>query len=120
MTSGSFFATLMPAALMPVAMICVVLCAAAPASAQDAARGMEVQCAAGRRFTLHVDDTRATIIWTEGRLTLERGTLSLGRYYRGPTAALIIDGDYVSFVPKGDRNWRDCHFMPRTGAIENQ
>lgn len=120
MTSGSFFASLMPAALMPVAMICVALLAAAPASAQGAARGMEVQCAAGRRFTLHVDDARATIIWTEGRLTLERRTLSLGRYYRGPTAALIIDGDYVSFVPKGDRNWRDCHFMPRTGAIENQ
>lgn len=50
MTSGSFFATLMPAALMPVAMICVALCAAAPASAQDAAQGMEVQCAAGRRY----------------------------------------------------------------------
>lgn len=105
---------------MPAALIGAILLAPSPASAQAATMDMEVQCAAGRRFILHADDERATIIWTGRKLTLERGALPLGRYYRSPTAALIIDGDYVSFVPRGDPNWRDCHFMPRTDGVENQ
>ncbi|WP_176596492.1 MULTISPECIES: hypothetical protein [Sphingobium] len=104
-----------PVALMPAA-IAISAMLAAPADARQPGIDAEVQCAAGRRFLLRADADRATIIWKEGQLTLERGTLTLGRYYRSPQAALIIDGDYVSFVPKGDGSWRDCHIMPKAAT----
>ncbi|AJR23795.1 MULTISPECIES: hypothetical protein [Sphingobium] len=113
MTCRSF-----PGALMPMAAIVAAAATLAPAGAQRPDADMEVQCAAGRRFSVRADADRATVVWKDGQLTLKRGAISLGRYYRSPRAALIIDGDYVSFVPRGDRNWRDCRLMPRTDVIE--
>ncbi|MFB9051297.1 hypothetical protein ACFFV8_21575 [Sphingobium indicum] len=113
MTCRPFFGALMPAAALWAA-----AATPAPAGAQGPATDMEVRCAAGRRFFLRADADRATIVWKDGQLTLERGALPLGLYYRSPRAALIIDGDYVSFVPRGDRNWRDCRLLPRTDAVE--
>src|SRR3546814_1233194 len=86
--------------------------------AQGPANDMGVGCAVGRRFFPRADADRGTIVWKNGQLTLERGALLLGLYYRSPRAALIIDGDYVSFVPRGDRNWRDCRLLRRTDAVE--
>src|SRR3546814_11706713 len=72
MTCRSFFGALMPAAALWAA-----AATPAPAGAQGPATDMEVRCAAGRRFFLRADADRATIVWKDGQLTLERVALPL-------------------------------------------
>ena len=85
----------------------VSLLAFCPALA-DRAMDVRVQCAGGRPFLLRLDPQRATIIVGNRRLDLQRKLSSLGQYYRNTEAVLIVDGDFIAFVPKEDREWRDC------------
>ncbi len=74
---------------------------------------VRVQCAEGRAFLLRLDPRRATIIVGNRRLDLRRKPSSLGQYYRNAKAVLIVDGDFVAFVPREDREWRDCRIDGR-------
>lgn len=68
----------------------------------------EVQCAVGRRFRFSTASERAVVEYEGRRITLPRRDLSIGQYYRSKDGALVIDGDFIAFVPRGDENWRDC------------
>jgi len=80
-----------------------------PISAQaKAAETINVVCAEGRGFQLQQDAEHATVSFEGRQISLERQPLPIGTYYRNQQAALVIDGDFVAFVPRGDSNWRDC------------
>ena len=71
-----------------------------------------VQCAMGRSFRFTADARQALVEIGARKMILARTDLPLGEYFRGKDCALIIDGDFVAFVPRGDERWRDCHLMP--------
>ncbi len=73
-----------------------------------AAETVDVICAEGRGFQMQQDGRRATVAFDGRKVSLEREPLPIGIYYRNQQAALVIDGDFVAFVPRGDTNWRDC------------
>lgn len=77
---------------------------------------MEVVCADGRGFTLVQEDERATVEVDGRRMMLDRQPLPIGVYYRSQQAALVIDGEFVAFVPRGDAGWRDCHMKDGASA----
>ncbi|MCC4252778.1 hypothetical protein LL251_10170 [Sphingobium naphthae] len=83
------------------------LLASRPALA-NGATDVRVQCAEGRAFLLRLYHKQAKVLVGNRRLDLRRKPSPLGRYYSNAEAALIVDGDFVAFVPKKDRQWRNC------------
>ena len=71
-----------------------------------------VQCAMGRSFRFTADARQALVEIGARKMILARTDLPLDEYFRGKDGALIIDGDFVAFVPRGEERWRDCHLMP--------
>jgi hypothetical protein len=69
---------------------------------------VRVRCEDGRYFLLRLDPQRATVIAEKRRFEMRRKESSLGQYYRGDKATLIIDGNFVAFVPSDDWGWKDC------------
>lgn len=68
----------------------------------------EVRCASGRSFRFSVADDVAIVEFENESLRLRRRDFSLGEYFGSDDGALVIDGDFVAFVPRDDRGWRDC------------
>ncbi|MBT2246012.1 hypothetical protein JQK15_21095 [Sphingobium sp. BHU LFT2] len=71
-----------------------------------------VQCAMGRSFRFTQTRDAALIDYEGRRIILARRELPVGTYFRSKDGALIIDGKFVAFVPRGDETWRDCRLMP--------
>lgn len=85
---------------------------APPAPASGEAQGEYlVQCAAGRSFRFTATSRQASIDYDGHRIILARTDMPLGTYFRGKEGALIIDGAFVAFVPRGDDAWRDCQII---------
>ena len=85
----------------------VILTLSSSAPAQTKAQ-IRVRCEGGRYFLLRLDPQHATVIAEKRRFEMRRKISSLGQHYRGDKATLIIDGNFVAFVPQGDWDWRDC------------
>jgi len=81
----------------------------ASAAGTDARERKQVTCADTRSFTILSDGKRAQVIWADRHATLPRKPSSLGERYESARAALIIDGAFVAFVPKGNSSWEDCY-----------
>lgn len=79
-----------------------------PATAQPAKAPVQVQCAGGRQFLLQAEYKHAWVRLGERQIDLVRKPSSMGQQYHGPEATLILDGDFIAFVPKNDTGWRDC------------
>lgn len=96
-----------------------IAAALGPASAEvRAADGVEVVCAGGRGFWMRPDAERATVEIEGRQILLERQPLPIGAYYRNRQAALVIDGDFVAFVPRGDTGWRDCRVKSSRQTVQ--
>lgn len=78
------------------------------ASGETASGDTLVQYAAGKSFSITIDSRRAVVKIGQRRMSLLRKDRPPGQYYRSEDAALIIDGNFIAFVPKGDESWRDC------------
>lgn len=85
-----------------------------PAWSEASNVGTVVRCAAGKSFTVQVSARRAIVQFGQKRMSLPQKDMPLGQYYRNADAALVIDGDFVAFVPKGDEGWRECRLSPQT------
>jgi len=81
----------------------------ARAAGDDSHERKQVQCAHARSFTIQSDGKRALVNWDNRHAALPRKASSLGERYENARAALIIDGAFVAFVPKGDSSWEDCY-----------
>jgi hypothetical protein len=80
-----------------------------PASASaEASAQMQVRCQGGRHFLLRFDAQRATVIAEKRRFEMRRKESPLGQYYHDRETTLIIDGNFVAFVPKDDWGWQGC------------
>lgn len=89
----------------------------APAWSETSNGGTLVQCAAGKSFTVQISARRAIVQVGQRRMSLPQEDMPLGQYYRNADAALVIDGAFVAFVPKGDSGWRDCRLnQPRAAS----
>lgn len=82
--------------------------ALAPAGAQPARHAERITCAGGRQFLLRLDGTHAQIQIGTQQLDLPRKPSSLSERYDNSDATLMLDGDFVAFVPRGDAGWQDC------------
>ncbi|NML91250.1 hypothetical protein HHL26_19610 [Sphingobium sp. TB-6] len=69
---------------------------------------LHVRCAKGRSFLLRIEGEQARVQLDTRQLTLFSRRSSLGRQFQSPLATLIIDEDFVAFVPQDDTGWRDC------------
>jgi hypothetical protein len=78
------------------------------ASAQPNKAPVQVQCAGGRQFLLQAEQRRAQVRVGQRQLNLVRRPSSMGQQYHSPQATLILDGDFIAFVPKNDAGWQDC------------
>jgi hypothetical protein len=67
-----------------------------------------VRCEGGRYFLLRLDPQQATVIAEKRRYEMRRKESSLGQYYHSTEATLIIDGNFVAFVPREDWDWQGC------------
>mgnify|MGYP003582730600 CR=1 FL=1 len=72
---------------------------------------VHVECAEGRSFELLISQEHAVVELKRRRLVLQRRPSSIGQQYRTREVTLIIDGDFVAFVPDDDLDWRDCHIV---------
>ena len=79
-----------------------------PASAQPTKAPVQVQCAGGRQFLLQAEHKHARVGVGERQIDLVRTPSSMGRQYQNAQATLILDGDFIAFVPKDDAGWQDC------------
>ncbi|AXB75522.1 hypothetical protein TQ38_018595 [Novosphingobium sp. P6W] len=77
-------------------------------SAQPTKAPVQVQCAGGRQFLLQAEQRRARVRVGERQLNLVRKSSLMGQQYHSPQATLILDGDFIAFVPKDDAGWQDC------------
>ncbi|MCI4592546.1 hypothetical protein MOK15_21030 [Sphingobium sp. BYY-5] len=77
------------------------------ASAETKAQ-IRVRCEGGRYFLLRLDPQRATVVAEKRRYEMRRKVSSLGQYYHSTEATLIIDGNFVAFVPREDWDWQGC------------
>ncbi|QHD65931.1 hypothetical protein GS397_01825 [Sphingobium yanoikuyae] len=77
------------------------------ASAETNAQ-VRIHCENGRYFLLGFAPRRATVIAEKRRYEMRRKESSLGQYYHSTEATLIIDGDFVAFVPRDDWDWQGC------------
>ncbi|WP_159981112.1 MULTISPECIES: hypothetical protein [unclassified Novosphingobium] len=83
--------------------------AAAPlALAQPRAPAERITCAGGRQFLLQTGASSARIQIGARQLKLPRKPSSLSERYAGSEGTLMLDGDFVAFVPRGDAGWQDC------------
>ncbi len=93
----------------------LLLMSANPAAAHPA-DFMQVKCAQGRSFFLRIEKKQAIIRSGAVQMRLDRRSSALGQQFESEAATLIIDGDFVAFVPKGDPSWRDCRIEAATEA----
>jgi len=78
------------------------------ANADRSSGDLHVRCAKGRSFLLRIEGEQARVQLDTRQLTLFSRRSSLGRQFQSPLATLIIDEDFVAFVPQDDTGWRDC------------
>lgn len=76
---------------------------------------VQVKCAGDRHFLLRLHPQGVEIVVDGRSFELSRRPSSLG-YYRSRDATLIIDGDFVAFVPRGDFGWQNCHIERPWGS----
>jgi len=78
------------------------------AVAQPLAPTERITCAGGRQFLLRPGADSAQVQIGTRQLTLPRKPSTLSERYAGNEGTLMLDGEFVAFVPKGDAGWRDC------------
>lgn len=89
----------------------VPLAVSAKGSRESVAHGGSiVRCAEGRQFFVRMAGARAIVTVGLRQISLLRRDLKLGHYFSSAEATLMIDGDFVAFVPWGDPEWTDCRF----------
>lgn len=67
-----------------------------------------ITCSGNRQFLLQSDTKRAQIQIGTRRLELWRAPSAISKRYRSDEATLMLDGDFIAFVPTGDAGWTDC------------
>jgi hypothetical protein len=83
--------------------------ASAPlALAQPPAPAERITCANGRQFLLQTGANSARIQIGARQLKLPRKPSALSERYAGSEGTLMLDGDFVAFVPQDDAGWQDC------------
>jgi len=100
--------------------IMMIGCGPSPASPDaDETASFDVQCAAGRSLVLALHDQALTVTLADRTLELVRRPSSVGQYYAGAGATLIMDDGFVAFVPDGDDSWRNCRISDgRVASID--
>jgi hypothetical protein len=82
---------------------------AAPiALAQPLAPAERITCAGGRQFLLQTGADGARIQIGTRQLKLPRKPSSLSERYANAEGTLMLDGEFVAFVPRDDAGWKDC------------
>lgn len=82
---------------------------AAPiALAQPLAPAERITCAGGRQFLLWTGADGARIQIGTRQLKLPRKLSSLSERYANAEGTLMLDGEFVAFVPRDDAGWKDC------------
>lgn len=92
-------------------LVCLFVAVTGKAQPVDAAGRLQVRCAEGRAFFTERDEKHAVVTYEGRRIILTRRPLELGTYYRSDEAVLILDGDFVAFIPERDRSWRECRLF---------
>ncbi len=69
---------------------------------------VQVKCAGERHFLLRIQPQRVKVVVDRRSFELRRQPSSLG-YYRSGDTTLIIYGDFVAFVSRGNFGWQNCH-----------
>lgn len=106
-----FTRTRKPGAFLSLALFCGSVI---PAEAKEP---IQIRCAQGRGLSIEIGGDRAIASFEGRKLTLPRRPAPLGMYFRSDKGALVIDDNFVAFVPKGDPNWRDCGITPPSREI---
>lgn len=83
----------------------------------EAKEPIQIRCAQGKSLSIEIEGDRAIASFEGRKLTLPRRPTLLGMYFRSDKGALVIDDNFVAFVPKGDTNWRDCEISPPSRGI---
>ncbi|PZU07385.1 MAG: hypothetical protein DI606_16615 [Sphingobium sp.] len=78
------------------------------ALAQPLALAERITCAVGKQFLLRTGAAGAQVQIGTRKLTLPRKPSAISERYAGNEGTLMLDGEFVAFVPKGDAGWRDC------------
>jgi hypothetical protein len=78
------------------------------ALAQSLAPTERITCAGGRQFLLRTSTDGARLQIGTRQLNLPRKSSALSERYGSNEGTLMLDGEFVAFVPKGDAGWRDC------------
>lgn len=78
------------------------------ALAQPIAPAERITCAGGRQFLLRTSTNGARVQIGIRQLNLARKPSALSERYGSAEATLMLDGEFVAFVPKGDVGWKDC------------
>ncbi|MBB3941450.1 hypothetical protein GGR39_003127 [Novosphingobium fluoreni] len=99
-----------PRALYPLAATAALLAGTiAPlALAQPLAPAERITCSGGRQFLLRTSTNGARVQIGTRQLNLPRKPSALSERYAGTEGTLMLDGEFVAFVPKGDAGWKDC------------
>jgi hypothetical protein len=82
--------------------------AASHAVARPLAPAERVTCAGGRQFLLQTGADGAQIQIGSQQLNLPRKPSALSERYANAKGTLMLDGNFVAFVPRGDAGWKDC------------
>lgn len=91
--------------------------AAEQAPSQSDQSDQTVLCANERRFFIHFKGDLAVVTFGPRQISLPRQELRLGRYFSNEDGALLIDGQYVAFVPRGDESWTECGLARETANL---
>ncbi|SEK04016.1 hypothetical protein SAMN05518849_13213 [Sphingobium sp. AP50] len=106
--------------LLPILMLILLLGAgvqpvaaqmAGPARSGVQGGNQTVQCANARRFFIRVAEKHAVVTFGPRQITLPQQDFKLGRYFSSRDAALIVDQEFVAFVPRGDEGWKECRIV---------
>jgi hypothetical protein len=97
-------------ALTSIAATVLLLAGAATshAVAQPLAPAERITCAGGRQFLLQTGADGARVQFGVRHLKLPRKPSALSERYAGSEGTLMLDGEYVAFVPRNDAGWKDC------------
>lgn len=78
------------------------------ALAQPLTAAERITCAGGKQFLLRTSTNGARVQIGTRQLNLPRKPSALSERYGSNEGTLMLDGEFVAFVPKGDAGWRDC------------
>jgi hypothetical protein len=82
--------------------------AVSPAVARPLAPAERITCAGGRQFLLRTGADVARVQIGTRQLKLPRKPSSLSERYASAEGTLMLDGEFVAFVPRDDAGWKDC------------